>query len=85
MGLEVFISITKRSISYVLANGRRGRQRIPVLDATTGLHNLELSSDIGDRALDDVVEIYHWCLADELRFNSQSSEQNVDVYPSCCY
>jgi hypothetical protein len=54
-------------------------KRIPVLDATTGLHNLKLSSNIGDRALDDIVEIYHWCLADELQLDSQSSEQNFDV------
>jgi hypothetical protein len=82
-GVWKCLAITKRPISYLLANWRRGRQRIPVLDTTTGLHNLELSSNIGDGALDDVVEIHHWCLADELRLDSQSSEQkkNVDVVP----
>lgn len=50
--------------------GNETKGYIPVLDTATGLHNLELSSNIGDRALDDVVEVNHWCLADELRMEN---------------
>jgi hypothetical protein len=42
----------------------------PVLDTAAGLHDLELSGDIGDTALDDVVEVHHRCVADELRLDS---------------
>jgi hypothetical protein len=41
----------------------------PVLDTAAGLHDLELGGDVGDAALDDLVEVHHGCLADELPSN----------------
>jgi hypothetical protein len=56
---------------------REGGECVPVLDTATGLHNLELSSDIGNTSLDDVVEIYHWSLADELQSDIKSSNRQL--------
>jgi len=65
--LELFSSTKKANLP---TKTRKGNGSVPVLDAATGLHNLKLSSNIGDSALDDVVEIHHWRLADELRMGN---------------
>jgi hypothetical protein len=39
---------------------------LPVFNTGTGFHHLKLGSNAGYTAINNVVEIYHWCISYQL-------------------
>lgn len=58
--------------------------RSPVLDAAAGLHNLQLGHDVGNGALDHLVQVHHRGAANELQRSQPKRRTRDAVAVLCC-